>query len=78
MCSSDLNKVVNIGESFNPKAGVTVTDDRDEDLTSQLSIDGKVNTAVPGEYKLNYSVTDSGNKTTKLQRTVRVNRAPIV
>ena len=72
------NKVVNIGESFNPKAGVTVTDDRDEDLTSQLSIDGKVNTAVPGEYKLNYSVTDSGNKTTKLQRTVRVNRAPIV
>ena len=72
------NKVVNIGESFNPKAGVTVTDDRDENLTSQLSIDGKVNTAVPGEYKLNYSVTDSGNKTTKLQRTVRVNRAPIV
>ena len=72
------NKVINIGESFNPKAGVTVTDDRDENLTSQLSIDGKVNTAVPGEYKLNYSVTDSGNKTTKLQRTVRVNRAPIV
>ena len=74
------NKVINIGENFDPKAGVTVTDDIDDDatLTSQLSVDGKVNTAVPGEYKLNYSVTDSGKKTTRLQRTVRVNRAPVV
>ena len=74
------NKVINIGENFDPKDGVTVTDDIDDDatLTSQLSVDGKVNTAVPGEYKLNYSVTDSGKKTTRLQRTVRVNRAPVV
>lgn len=72
------NTTVNIGDDFNPKAGVKVTDDIDKDLTSALVVEGQVNTSIAGEYKLTYSVTDSGNKTSRAQRLVRVNRAPIV
>ena len=72
------NTVVNIGDNFNPKENIKVEDDIDKDLISSLSVEGQVNTSIAGEYKLIYSVTDSGNKTTRAQRVVRVNRAPVV
>ena len=72
------NTVVNVGDKFDAKQGVNVEDDKDKDLLASLVVEGTVNTSVPGEYKLSYSVTDSGNKTTRAQRVVRVNRAPVV
>lgn len=72
------NTVVNVGDKFDAKQGVNVEDDKDKDLLSSLVVEGTVNTSIPGEYKLSYSVTDSGNKTTRAQRVVRVNRAPVV
>ena len=66
---------INEGDKFDPKAGVTVTDDKDKDL--KLTIEGSVNTAIPGTYKLSYSVTDSGGKTTRVQRTVIVQKTTI-
>lgn len=72
------NTVINIGDNFDDKRGVEVTDDLDKDLIKSLVVEGKVNTSVAGEYRLNYHVTDSGNKTARAQRVVRVNRAPIV
>lgn len=72
------NIVINIGDKFDPMDGVKVTDDIDNNLTSSIVVNGKVNTLVAGEYKLSYSVTDSGNKTTRAQRIVRVNRNPII
>lgn len=72
------NKVININDDFDPMDGVNVEDDRDQNLKESLNVTGTVNTAVAGEYKLSYSVTDSGNKTSRVQRVVRVNRPPIV
>ena len=63
---------INQGDKFNPKKGVTVTDDKDKDL--KLVIEGTVNTAIPGTYKVSYSVTDSGGKTTRAQRNVTVQK----
>lgn len=72
------DKVVNIGDKFDPMDGVTVLDDKDSNLEDKIIVTGKVNTSVAGEYKLSYSVEDSGEKIGRAQRTVRVNRAPIV
>lgn len=72
------NTVVNVGDEFDPKSGVKVEDDIDTDLNSKLVIEGEVKTSIAGEYKLIYSVTDSGNKTTRAQRIVRVNRTPVI
>ncbi len=72
------NKVINIGDNFEPMDGVKVNDDKDKDLIKSVNVSGTVNTAVAGEYKLSYSVTDSGNKTTRVQRIIRVNRPPVV
>lgn len=72
------DKVINIGDNFDPMDGVKVEDDKDKNLVDEVKVSGTVNTSVAGEYKLSYSVTDSGNKTTRVQRVIRVNRAPIV
>lgn len=67
-----------VGDSFEPTAGVTVTD---EDADIKLEYESNVNTSIPGEYKVSYSATDSGNKTTRAQSKVTVselNTAPII
>ncbi len=46
-------------DSFNPTTGVTATDIKDGDLTSEIEITGSVEAAA-GEYELVYEVTDSG------------------
>lgn len=59
-----------VGDKFNPKDGVTV-EDEDEDI--DLVINSNVNTSIAGVYKVVYSATDSGNKTSLVQSTVVVN-----
>ncbi|MFC7407031.1 immunoglobulin-like domain-containing protein [Georgenia alba] len=64
------------GEDFDPMAGVTATDEQDGDLTSEVTVDGTVDTSTPGDYELTYTVTDSDGATTTATRTVTVTAAP--
>lgn len=66
------DKTIKVGEAFDPMVGVTATDKEDGDLTSKISISGTVDTSAAGSYKVNYSVTDSKNKTVTKQITITV------
>lgn len=59
-----------VGDTFDPYAGVEV---EDEDQDIKLNVSSNVNTSIPGIYKVIYSATDKGNKTTRVQSTVVVN-----
>lgn len=48
-----------LAAAFDPKAGVTASDEEDGDLTDKILVEGSVNTEKAGEYTLTYSVTDS-------------------
>lgn len=64
--SGATDKTIKVGDSFDPKAGVTASDEEDGDLTSRLTVTGNVNDMAVGQYKITYSVTDNdGNTTTK-------------
>lgn len=63
---------VEVGSSFDAKAGVSAIDTESGDLTSSISVSGTVDTETPGTYSLNYSVTDSHGKTSTVTRTVSV------
>lgn len=74
---------IKVGDSFNPKDGVTVKDDKDSNI--ELKVESDVNTNIPGTYKVSYSATDSGGKTSRAQSTVKVNpktgtinKAPVI
>lgn len=57
---------VNLGSSFNYPS-VTAYDDKDGDLTNEISKSGTVNTSEEGEYKITYTVSDAaGNTATKV------------
>ena len=64
------NHTLKVGDSFDPKAGVTV---KDEDKNIELVVESNVNTNIPGVYKVIYKATDSGNKTTIVESSVVVN-----
>ncbi|MGO1183464.1 MAG: LamG-like jellyroll fold domain-containing protein [Micrococcaceae bacterium] len=54
---------VSVGESFDPLAGVSATDDTDGDLTAEVEVIGAVDTSEPGSYALTYTVQDTnGNQ----------------
>lgn len=66
------DKTITVGDSFDPKTGVTATDKEDGDLTGKIQIAGTVDNTKPGKYELTYTVSDAaGNKTTK-KRTITV------
>ncbi|MGG5758481.1 immunoglobulin-like domain-containing protein, partial [Bacillus toyonensis] len=59
---------INIGDKFNPMAGVSATDKEDGDITSKVTVNGSVDTSKPGTYELTYTVLDSkGHKVTTKQ-----------
>ncbi len=64
-----------VGDSFDPNAGVEVSD---EDENIKLNVESNVNTSIAGIYKVIYSATDSGKKTTRVQSTVIVNPKPSI
>ncbi len=67
------NKTIYVGDSFDPKAGVTATDPEDGNITNKLKVTtNTVNVNTPGTYKVVYSVTDSRNKTTTKEIKVTV------
>ncbi|MEG0295804.1 MAG: glycosyl hydrolase family 18 protein [Clostridium sp.] len=53
------SKKINIGEGFDPLAGVTATDKEDGDLTSKVTVTGNINIRKAGKYDLTYSVVDN-------------------
>lgn len=61
-----------LGSTFDEKQWVTASDEEDNDLTSQIKVEGTVDTNTVGTYTLKYSVTDSDNNTTTVERIVIV------
>ena len=71
------SRSMDVGASFEILAGVTADDPQDGDLTSSIITTGTVNTEVAGTYYLTYSVTDSDEHTTTVNRTISI-REPYV
>lgn len=66
------DKTIEVGADFDPMEGVQVRDDSDINLLDKVSVDGHVNTSVPGVYTLAYKVSDSSGNTVDAVRTIRV------
>ncbi|PFN26021.1 immunoglobulin-like domain-containing protein [Bacillus cereus] len=63
-----VGATINVGDSFDPMAGVSATDKEDGDLTDKVTVDGKVDTSKAGTYELTYTAKDSkGHKVTAKQ-----------
>ncbi len=79
---SNGNNRINPDGTFDPMAGISATDNEDDDTTLVVSITGGtgVNTdwKTPGTYTLIYSVTDSDNNTTTVTRTITVTNMPTI
>lgn len=67
------DKVIKVGDAFNPLSGVSANDEEDGNLTAKIVVnENTVDTSQPGIYKVVYSVTDSNNATTTKEINVRV------
>ncbi|EEL19402.1 cell wall anchor protein [Bacillus toyonensis] len=63
---------INVGDNFNPLAGVKAIDNEDGDITNKVTVDGSVDASKPGTYVLTYTVTDSKGHTVTAKQTVTV------
>lgn len=63
---------VEVGEPFDPLAGVTATDDTDGDVTDRIAVVGSVDTTTPGTYALTYVASDTNGNQVLVPRAVRV------
>ena len=72
---------INVGDTY-VDAGATAIDPEDGVVTSSIQVVSNVNTQVPGQYTVTYSVTDSDGATTTAIRTVEVvdvvNEPPVI
>ena len=71
---------LSLGTSYN-ELGATANDNIDGDISSSITIAGRVNTSTIGTYTITYDVSDTaGNKATQITRTVIVsdNIAPTI
>jgi hypothetical protein len=69
---ANVNLEIMKGESFDPRKNVTAFDETDTGLTSKITIEGTVNTAVKGEYTLTYTVRDNSGNIGTLVRKITV------
>ena len=68
------DKTIEVGDTFDPKADVTATDEEDGDLTDKIIVEkNDVNTDVAGKYELTYKVTDRKGASYTKSITVTVN-----
>lgn len=73
------NERVQYYSNFDPMLHVTAIDNEDGDLTSQIIVEGHVNTHTVGVYALIYRVKDTDNNTTSSVREIEVYRtAPVL
>lgn len=61
-----------VGQTFDPMLNVTATDYDGTDLTSQITVEGTVDTLTAGEYVLTYKVTGGNNNEVIVTRTITV------
>ena len=76
---------INVGDKFDPMAGVSAIDEKDGDITSKIKVEGNVDTSKPGTYEVTYSVTNSKGLTIVRKQPVKVketegtkNEAPVL
>lgn len=69
------DQTIKVGESFDPRAGVSANDKEDKDLTSKIKIDGEVDTNKVGKYKLTYTVKDSKGAKATASATITVEKS---
>lgn len=68
------DKTLTVGDTFDPKADVTATDEEDGDLTGKIIVEkNNVNTDVAGKYEVTYKVTDRKGATSRKTIIVTVN-----
>lgn len=72
------DKTITVGDTFDPKAGVTAKDAEDGDLTDKIEVvKNTVDTKKAGKYEVTYKVTDSDGATrTKTIKVTVKERAP--
>ena len=72
------DKTITVGDTFDPKAGVTAKDAEDGDLTDKIAVlKNTVDTKKAGEYEVTYKVTDSDGATrTKTIKVTVKEKAP--
>ena len=72
------DKTITVGDTFDPKAGVTAKDAEDGDLTDKIEVvKNTVDTKKAGEYEVTYKVTDSDGATrTKTIKVTVKEKAP--
>lgn len=63
---------INVGEDFEAKNGVSVTDVDGTDISNQVYISGEVDNQTPGEYTIAYAVFDIFGNPSAAARTVTV------
>ena len=71
----DENITLLEGEVYN-ESGYDAEDNYDGNITSNVVVEGKVDTSKPGSYELTYKVTDSSGNTTTKKRKVIVKEKP--
>ncbi|MBJ8190383.1 DUF5011 domain-containing protein [Bacillus cereus] len=64
--------VLTVGDQFDPMSGVKAIDKEDGDITSKVTVDGKVDTTKPSTYVLTYTVKDSAGHLATQTQTVTV------
>ena len=70
---------VNYGSSFDPKSNLaSAIDNKDGDVTGNVSITGTVNTGKSGSYRVYYRVSDSAGNQSEASAKVNVSAAPVV
>ena len=68
------DKTITVGDTFDPKAGVTATDAEDGDLTAKIIVEkNDVDTTKAGKYEVTYKVIDNQGATRTKTITVTVN-----
>ena len=68
------DKTLTVGDTFDPKADVTATDEEDGNLTDKIEIKkNDVDTTKPGKYEVTYKATDSKGTSRTKTITVTVN-----
>ncbi|WP_327444093.1 immunoglobulin-like domain-containing protein [Clostridium tarantellae] len=74
------NTIIKIGDTFDPMYGINAVDLEDNDITANIVIHGTVDVNTIGIYDLVYSIKDSDNNETILNRkvTVRSNNKPVI
>lgn len=63
---------ISVGEEFDAKSGVRVTDVDGTDISNQLYVSGEVDTETPGEYTIAYAVFDVFGNPNAIGRTITV------